>query len=61
MLQLYVQVEGYVRTVHLIAAFVGTGEVLLYLHSQSPVFLAVFELVQFGVFFLQGLCREEGT
>ncbi len=55
------EVEGDVRAVHLVAALVGTGEVLLDLHRQPPVLLPVLHLVLLQVSLLQRLPRTTLT
>jgi hypothetical protein len=54
-LQLDVQVQRHVRSIHSVAAFVGTFEALLDLHCQAPILLAVFDLVEFLVLLADAL------
>ena len=60
MLELDVEVEGDVGAVDLVAAVVGTGEILFDFNGQAPIFLPVLEFVQFEVLLLEGL-NEEGV
>jgi hypothetical protein len=61
MLEFDVQVEGNVGAVDLVAALVGTGEVLFNLNGQPPVLFPVLELVQLEVLLLQPLSIAQPT
>ena len=56
-----VEIEGDIRTIDLVASFVGAGKIFLYFDSESSILLSVLEFVQFEVFFLEVLDVERVT
>ena len=55
------EVEGDVGAVDLVAAVVGTGEILFDFNGQAAIFLPVLEFVQFEVLLLEGLSGRGAT
>jgi hypothetical protein len=60
-LEFDVQIERYIRSVHLVASLIGTGKVLLDFYGQTAVLLAVLHFVQLEVLVLEQLRGELGT